>query len=159
MDELLDFNKSEVESKRDFPLATTGQRFTNYIIDSIALIIGIVILSAMFGVLLVVLGNEEVLQEVPEETSKITDYVIGAIAMTIYFVISEFFFKGKSLGKIITKTRAVTASGEIMNFNQTLIRSLCRSIPFDAFSFLAGGQPVGWHDSISNTKVVSEKDA
>ena len=39
---------------------------------------------------------------------------------------------------------------------QVLGRTLCRIIPFEAFSFL-GTPPKGWHDVIPKTMVVSVK--
>jgi hypothetical protein len=37
-------------------------------------------------------------------------------------------------------------------------RSAARSIPFEPFSFL-GGQPTGWHDRLSETRVVRKARA
>ena len=38
-------------------------------------------------------------------------------------------------------------------FQDIFLRSLCRFIPFEVFSFL-GSEGRGWHDSMSNTYVV-----
>lgn len=34
-----------------------------------------------------------------------------------------------------------------------LIRSVCRLIPFEAFSFFENKNPIGWHDRFSHTVV------
>ena len=49
----------------------------------------------------------------------------------------------------------VDINGEKPGTQEILIRSLCRLIPFDAFSFL-GAPDKGWHDSISKTYVVKK---
>ncbi|MEP7166430.1 MAG: RDD family protein [Candidatus Woesebacteria bacterium] len=73
-----------------------------------------------------------------------------------YFTISEILF-GKTLGKVVTKTRVVDLKGKKPTIRQLIIRSLVRCIPFEQFSFVF--LPVGLHDSISNTRVVSTKKA
>ncbi|HEY6914196.1 MAG TPA: RDD family protein, partial [Paludibacter sp.] len=60
---------------------------------------------------------------------------------------------GRSLGKIITKTKVITVDGDKPDFKTFLIRALCRFIPLESFSFL-GSTDSGWHDSISRTRVV-----
>ncbi len=42
-----------------------------------------------------------------------------------------------------------------MDFKTAFIRSLCRLISFEQFSYLGGGLN-GWHDSLSNTQVVQD---
>jgi hypothetical protein len=41
-------------------------------------------------------------------------------------------------------------------FGTMVLRSLCRLIPFEPFSFL-GSDARGWHDSITKTRVVRKK--
>jgi uncharacterized RDD family membrane protein YckC len=63
---------------------------------------------------------------------------------------------GRSLGKLATGTRVIAAEGGPPSFARVLGRTLARFIPFEAFSFLTDrdGRPVGWHDSLSRTRVV-----
>ena len=77
------------------------------------------------------------------------------VVVVLYYTVMEYFFKGKTLGKFITKTRAVTLENERLDFQTTFIRSLCRVIPFETFSFI-GEESNGWHDSISKTKVIED---
>ena len=62
----------------------------------------------------------------------------------------------RSPGKFLTGTKVVNESGGKPTFGQILGRSLCRFIPFEAFSFLFGdsSRVVGWHDKFSGTLVV-----
>jgi len=78
------------------------------------------------------------------------------LIMTVFYTSMEYFLNGKSLGKFITKTRAVKVNGDPITFSDALKRSACRSIPFEVFSFL-GKNRSGLHDSISKTKVIDEK--
>ena len=59
----------------------------------------------------------------------------------------------RTIGKLITRTKVVMENGEKPSSEAIIIRSLCRMIPFDAFSFL-GDPSRGWHDTISKTYVV-----
>ena len=72
----------------------------------------------------------------------------------LYYPIMEYSY-GKTLGKMITKSSVVDVNGSKITFLQAAGRTLCRLIPFDAFSFL-GSDAIGWHDSISRTRVVKD---
>ena len=72
----------------------------------------------------------------------------------VYYTVLEVI-SGRTLGKLLTGTKVVATNGSPASVGQILGRSLCRFIPFEAFSFFGGaGRPVGWHDSISKTRVV-----
>lgn len=51
-------------------------------------------------------------------------------------MITEILLKGKTIGKYITKTIVVMEDGSKPKASDIVLRSLCRLIPFDAFSFL-----------------------
>lgn len=143
-DLILDFEESE----KHYDLATKGQRFANYIIDQIGT--GVLGLLSGFGL---AVGDDLVGTGSSAET--ILSYLIGFIIGLIYFSALEHF-TGKTLGKMITKTKVLTESGEKPSFMNILGRTLCRFIPFEPFSFLFGDDPKGWHDTISKTIVVQE---
>lgn len=65
----------------------------------------------------------------------------------------ETIFHGRSLGKLITRTRAVNTDGSGLTFRTALRRNLIRSIPFEWFSALSR-VPRPWHDRWSDTMVV-----
>ncbi|PZR38286.1 MAG: hypothetical protein DI538_10060 [Azospira oryzae] len=75
--------------------------------------------------------------------------------MVVYYLIMEYFFH-TSFGKVFTQTTVINAQGGYPSFTTTLVRSLCRLIPFDSLSFLFGNGS-GWHDRLSNTGVVEDK--
>ena len=74
----------------------------------------------------------------------------------VYFFFMELVY-GKTVGKFITKTKVVDYKKQKPKTNQILIRSLCRLIPFEPFSFFFGERPIGWHDTLSKTYVVYEE--
>ena len=70
-----------------------------------------------------------------------------------YYLICESIWQ-QTLGKVITKTKVVDRNGNKPDFLRILGRSFARYIPFEPFSYLFNGYPVGWHDSLSKTLVV-----
>lgn len=74
---------------------------------------------------------------------------IFVILRFVYYPITEFLF-GATPAKLLTNTRVCTPIGESPSLSSILMRTLCRSIPFDGISFL--GQN-GWHDKFSHTTV------
>ncbi len=132
-------------------LATKGLRFANYIIDyllqfGLGFAIGFVL-----GIIAEMTGNYGLI-EFLFESGTIMDWIFGYIVMLIYYTTFETL-TGRSIGKFITNTKVVLHDGSDPTFNEILVRSLCRMIPFNAFSFL-GEDGKGWHDSISKTYVV-----
>ncbi len=131
-------------------LAEGGLRFANYIIDLIVLLglgfgIGIIL-----GVVLLAVSPESL--SILEEDSWIMNRIFGFFVGMLYYGMVEGL-SGRTVGKLITNTKVVTEDGEKPDFGTILIRSVCRFIPFEAFSFL-GTNAIGWHDSLSKTRVV-----
>ncbi len=80
-------------------------------------------------------------------------FVLGIILSFFYFFISESLW-GRTPAKFITKTMVVRAGGGPLTTSQVLGRTAARFIPLEAFSFIFSHHPVGWHDSLSATRVV-----
>ncbi|MEP0386823.1 MAG: RDD family protein [Dokdonia sp.] len=70
----------------------------------------------------------------------------------LYYFILEYVFK-TTVGKTLTQTKVVGQDGS--KTNNIFLRTLCRIIPFEPFSFLFG--PKGWHDHFSETNVIDIK--
>ncbi len=134
----------------DSDKATQGQRLTNYIIDYIFLIGFGALIGAALGLLLGYFAPEHL--DILDQENRLLDYFYGFIIGTVYYSFFEGF-TGRSIGKFFTKTKVVTEAGERPDFGTIFIRSMCRYIPFNAFSFL-GADASGWHDRFSKTKVV-----
>jgi uncharacterized RDD family membrane protein YckC len=138
---------SSLEDSRyddDFKLASTGQRFLNFIIDTIFYYL----LAFASGIIIGLLEMWYILEGFGG-----TVFSIGL--MVFYYLFTEAIW-GRSLAKLITRTKVISQNNEKITFGQALGRSLVRLVPFEPFSFLGGnGTPRGWHDSWSKTKVVS----
>lgn len=145
-EEILDLGQAEVEKHR-FEYASNGTRFGNYIIDYIICLI----LQFGAGFLLVMLKGEYWVIE----NELLVNYGVAIVIIWLYYTISETLGKGKTVGKLITGTRAVKEDDTVLDFGSAAVRSLCRFIPFEQFSFL-GTVGKGWHDSISKTKVIKD---
>jgi uncharacterized RDD family membrane protein YckC len=135
--------------------ASKTRRFFNWLIDRLA-IYGLIFLAI---ILAYAIGDEEVVVWI-DGIDTITDYAITYAAMLVYYTLMEGLL-GFSIGKLVTDTRAVDAHGRRLTFWRALLRSLCRLIPFDAFSLLLSDDDVrrAWHDSITGTYVVRRKSA
>lgn len=123
--------------------ASTTSRLVNYLIDIIA--------GYIFAVLVIFI----ITMIIP------VDFVTGPLVMIIllmasflaYYISMEVIFQ-KTLGKFITKTKVVTINGEKPKEQEIVLRTLCRMIPFDHFSFLFSRN--GWHDQFSKTRVIKD---
>ena len=71
-----------------------------------------------------------------------------------YYIVFEAAF-GWTFAKLITGTRVIRVDGTKPKVPQILGRTLARFIPFEPFSVLFSDSKLGWHDSLSNTRVVS----
>lgn len=154
------FSKDETITHRSFgsmhsnemilPTASMGKRFINYLIDYLFVMALGAIVGGAIGLVLGYFAPEHL--SFFDGENKLLEYVLGAIVLIIYYIFFEGF-TGRSIGKYFTKTKVVTEQGKKPLFSQIAIRTLCRLIPFEAFSFL-GERAIGWHDSISKTRVV-----
>ena len=79
----------------------------------------------------------------------------GNVIFFLYYYLSEKFLNGRTIGKYVTGTKAVTILGGKPSNSDLLKRTFSRLVPFDALSFLGNN---GWHDSWSDTRVVNFKD-
>ena len=134
-------------------LASTGTRFLNYIIDLVSFVIILIGIGIIIGILSALFG----MTEIGVWINGLGDLGWNIIAISvsiIYYTLMEGLF-GRTIGKFITGTIVVDENGEKPSFGTIFKRSLCRYIPFDAFTYLGGSR--GWHDSISDTYVVNKK--
>ena len=121
-------------------------RFTNFLIDLIIFMF-IVFLHAM--VLDVGLGI------VPEGGFELFPLYLVALYVFYYWFFETF--SQKTPGKFVTKTKVVNQQGKKASSHKLFIRSLSRIIPFEVFSFFFSNR--GWHDKISKTYVVMDKNS
>ena len=133
--------------------ASAGKRFLNYFIDilvfyALFFAIGIVI-ALLFPASLDSLGDND-------PGFGLIDRIITLVIYAVYMGLVEAIFKGKSIGKLITQTRALNLDGTRISVKTAFARGFSRAVPFCVFSAL--GTPCDpWQDRWTNTMVVDEK--
>ena len=132
--------------------ASSGKRLSNYLIDLIVFYILAAIVGVVIG--LVKPGLLDSWDNTPG--SRLFDWVISTLEYSIYMFTVEAVFKGKSLGKLITGTRAVNLDGSPITTKTALGRGFARAVPFNALSAL-GSPSDPWHDRWNETLVMDEK--
>jgi len=137
-----------------FVRAETGKRFLNYLIDIIIFYILVFGIGILFALL-----SPSLVQSIAENLNSsfgILDNILSLACYALYMSITEALFKGKSLGKLITKTRAVNLDGSSISTGTAFSRGFSRAVPFCVFS--AFGTPSNpWQDKWTNTMVIDEK--
>lgn len=135
-------------SEPTFEYASAGQRFVNYLIDLIIFYVLMFIVGIFIGIAAVagVASTESV-------AITILTYVFAIAFYLLYYTLLEGS-KGKTLGKLVSKTKVVTEDGTPMTYNKAFVRSLSRLVPFEPLSVFFGLKM--WHDQWTNTMVVKD---
>lgn len=128
-------------------LASTGQRFVNLLIDAVAFYVLIIVLDISLIIFLHFTPHNFI-------NSKLISIIVGDSLYIIFYTLIEGATKGRTLGKLITKTVAVSEDGAPLTWKTALWRSLTRIVPFEVFSSF-GGYP--WHDTWTHTKVIKKR--
>ncbi|PWU03169.1 MAG: RDD family protein [Bacteroidetes bacterium] len=124
---------------------SVGIRFLTFLIDSVFLQIVNILLRLYF------------LESPSDENGPnggpnlLVSSILYIIILCVYYFLCEWA-TGRTIGKIITGTKVVDASGEKPGLGTIVVRTLCRCVPFEPLSFFAGVR--GWHDRWSDTYVV-----
>ncbi|KAF2515808.1 RDD family protein [Flavobacterium salilacus subsp. salilacus] len=138
----------------DDMLAPAGKRFANYLIDFAAqYLVGLLI--GLFASLIYLLFGMNGFVTWISEMNPIQELLLSIGIQILYYGIFETT-SSRTLGKLITGTKVVCYDGTKPDAGTIGIRTLCRFIPFEVFSFL-GTNARGWHDSLSKTYVVDVK--
>jgi uncharacterized RDD family membrane protein YckC len=135
--------------------ASAGKRFLNYLIDVIAFYI------VVFGTFVLIAINS------PASVDDLTDggpgseligRVLALIGYAFFMSIVEAVTNGKSLGKLITGTRAINLDGSNISASTAFGRGFSRAVPFCVFS--AFGTPCDpWQDRWTDTMVIDQKQS
>jgi uncharacterized RDD family membrane protein YckC len=110
-------------------------RLYNFLIDSAVFIIVVILFSMLL--------NDHIVQ-------KDLKYIIILVYYLYYFIME--WTTGQTVGKIITKSKVVSSdTHQKPRVFNILIRTLCRLIPFDFFTYIF--IPMGIHDRVSKTEL------
>ena len=149
------FNDADLALYRE---ATLGQRFLNFLIDNFVMQYGLAYLTGMLlaYVLLAVAPETAYWLFSDEESAQmlLTGYAISIFNYLIYYTFCEKVFRGYTLGKLITGTRAVREDGGELTLRDAFLRTLSRIVPFEPFSAF-NRKP--WHDSWTKTMVIKSR--
>ncbi|HWK02164.1 MAG TPA: RDD family protein [Puia sp.] len=124
--------------------ASTGKRFGNMLIDAIAFYVVYIVL------ILLVPASSRAFFFTP-----LLGNILGMVVFALFFGCFEAATRGKTLGKLLTRTRAVQEDGSPITTEMAFIRGFSRIVPFEAFSAL-GSPSYPWHDRWSHTFVIDE---
>jgi uncharacterized RDD family membrane protein YckC len=122
--------------------ASKSKRFLNYIIDLIINYIFLFLIISMIGFFV---GFDRI-----DNADDIGSRILATIFLGLLWSLQELIFKGRSIGKFITKTKAVQKDGIEITSKQAFQRGFSRIVPFEVFSGF--GQP--WHDTWTDTMVI-----
>lgn len=131
--------------------ASKGQRFVNYIIDTVIYFVSWYVLM----VIIVVAWN---LAISPTDYNSSAFMILIGISPTILYVPFYAFCESvsscRSIGKFITKTKTVRLDGNKFAIKDALFRSLIRLIPIEPFTAFSNRGL--WHDRWTKTRVVKK---
>lgn len=141
------------EFEESLLVPSLGQRFLNYLLDSIFIYFISFVVLIILGFVSAIISRDLlfVLQSHPD----ILGYIVYFLVYFAYYIFFESN-TGKTIAKFYTKTSVRTVDGVALTYKRIIIRTLCRLIPFDAISFFFLDDNKGWHDTVSKTKVVSD---
>jgi uncharacterized RDD family membrane protein YckC len=127
---------------RPINVAGKGRRFGTFVVDYVMLLVLGAILGLVEGYFF---GQyaDQILNGIP-------GILQSVCAWLVYYTFFEALW-ARTPGKWLFGTVVVTEDGGVPSLRTIIIRTLCRMIPFEPFSFFGER---GWHDSISKTHVV-----
>jgi uncharacterized RDD family membrane protein YckC len=137
-----------------FHVASSTKRFINLLVD----FVGCSLFMLAVTVSLVMLAKCTSVRSLVLTLMAYSEFrqSFAVVKVVLYYVIQEYFF-GQTLGKFLTGTIVISADGAKPSVGQIFGRTFGRFIPFEPFSYLFGGShPIGWHDSLSKTRVVEK---
>ncbi|MFY7839740.1 MAG: RDD family protein [Lacibacter sp.] len=134
-----------------FKLASVGQRFLNFIIDLIAFYFLAFIAGILAGAIGVAMQSDAD-QSMPAGFQLLFLFSFLGIYLFYYTLLEGA--KGKTLGKLLTKTKAVQIDGSPLGYQKAFVRSLCRFVPFEFISVFFGG--FMWHDRWTYSMTVQD---
>lgn len=133
--------------------ASTGKRLANYLIDMVAFYL-VAIAVVIFMAVSSPTDIEGFVNDSPG--AQLIDRLLFILGYALFMSIIEALSKGKSLGKLITGTRAVNLDGSSISMGTAFGRGFSRAVPFCAFS--AFGSPCNpWQDRWTDTMVIDQK--
>ncbi|MDH7463033.1 RDD family protein [Chitinophagaceae bacterium 26-R-25] len=134
----------DIEQETMIVHATVGQRFLNYIIDMVGMYaLATVIILAVYWITGAMIVDDSS-----------PGLLVGCIAIFVYYSLLEGITNGRSLGKLVTRTRVIKEDGSTPTISDAMKRSVSRLAPFEVLSAFSGHP---WHDKWTRTYVVKTR--
>ena len=153
-----DFLADEGDLNVQHIYATQGQRFVNWLVDNLLARFALSYLAGMgVGYILNMVAPDFLYDVVYGDNRAgliLLQYLIAAVTYVFYYTLCEKLFRGYTLGKLISGTRAIRQDGNELTVKDALLRSLSRIVPFEPFS---GFNTLTWHDSWTKTMVIQTR--
>ncbi|HEX6193573.1 MAG TPA: RDD family protein [Chitinophagaceae bacterium] len=141
--------------------ASVGARFLNFLIDNLLMRFVLSYATAyLMGIILAAVAPDFIEKLTYSEgdgfsgTLFFFTLIVGYLNYILYYTVCETAFKGYTLGKLVTGTRAIREDGLPLTFRDALLRTLSRLVPFEPLSAF-GGNP--WHDTWTKTRVIKSR--
>ncbi|WP_276132534.1 RDD family protein [Polluticoccus soli] len=146
----------EMEQYKPLPYASNWLRLANNLIDSIIALLLLLLIQNVLDVITTLSGiNISGIFVSEEPLDRLLAYLCNSFFMFVLYLLFEGSTKGRTPGKLVTGTRAVREDNTPITWDDAVIRSLFRFIPFEALSaFSSNGL---WHDRLSKTRVVKTR--
>ncbi|WEK37128.1 MAG: RDD family protein [Candidatus Pseudobacter hemicellulosilyticus] len=128
--------------------ASTGARLANYLIDIVCFYI--VYLGGLILVLSIAPADSS-FSLFFQNINPWMDRLLTLLSYGCFMFLVEGFGKGRTLGKLITGTKAMHRDYPTFGWSDAFRRGMARMIPFDQLTGLTGHP---WHDTLTQTMVV-----
>ena len=128
-------------------LASKQKRFLTFLIDYIMRFVIIFVIGVILGLAVYFTNDIDYLSWL--------DNLYELLLVALYYIFMESI-TGRTIGKYIMGTKVLMRDGTKPEADKILLRTLCRFIPFEPFSFF-GDDSKGWHDTLTDTVVVDIK--
>jgi len=126
------------------------RRLVNYLIDMPIALVASVFCMLMVSAIAGAVSNDKI----PEKTLEYLGGGAFLLTFAAYFALPELLF-GRTLGKLVTGTKAVMDNGSKLTFDAAVSRAAIRMINIEVFSFVGKKTPVGWHDKVAKSIVIT----
>lgn len=129
-------------------VASSNKRLVNMFVDLFTSLVFIFVGAYFIGILLVFFDVNAL-----SFLNNFESFISYGLWL-VYYIVFEFYLN-KTIGKYLSGTKVIMDDGSKPTIKAIFIRSICRLVPFEIFSF-SGKTPIGWHDRWSHTLVIDE---
>ena len=135
-------------------LASKQKRFLTFLIDYIMRFVIIFVIGVILGLAVYFTNDIDYLSWL-DNLNRVEEVLYELLGVALYYIFMESI-TGRTIGKYIMGTKVLMRDGTKPEADKILLRTLCRFIPFEPFSFF-GDDSKGWHDTLTDTVVVDIK--